>query len=307
MLTDAQRKERINYIGGSDASSIMGVSPYKTRVQLYLEKIGYNEQEDISHLAHIEAGNRLEPALRRWFQYVTGWETIEEPDTIHHPEHHWMAANIDGWVLRSDGTRELLEIKTSRTDKGWGKDGDNTTIPDVYLCQVAHYCIVTDVKRCHIAVLISGSDFRIYIYERNPALENKILSGEEDFWLENVQKGIAPEPQTAKDILSLYGTMTEQDPKVINDDTFYAVENYKLAKIMNKKSEETMESTKNYICSYMGKHDTLIDSSGKKILTWKPRKGAETIDRKRLEQDYPEIVKSYVKIGEATRTFKVEM
>lgn len=43
---------RKNYIGGSDASAVLGMNPYKTNLELWKEKTGIVQPEDLS-LIHI--------------------------------------------------------------------------------------------------------------------------------------------------------------------------------------------------------------------------------------------------------------
>lgn len=41
---------RVNRIGGSDASAIVGLNPYKTNIDLYMEKTGQITPEDYCSL-----------------------------------------------------------------------------------------------------------------------------------------------------------------------------------------------------------------------------------------------------------------
>ena len=43
-------EQRIKGIGGSDVSSIIGMNPYKSNVDLYREKLGLVNVKDISNL-----------------------------------------------------------------------------------------------------------------------------------------------------------------------------------------------------------------------------------------------------------------
>jgi len=75
-LTEKQLADRLKYVTGSDAAVILGLSPWKGIVQLYQEKTGYIEQEDMSDKPWIKAGNYLEPVIRQWFQDETGKRAI---------------------------------------------------------------------------------------------------------------------------------------------------------------------------------------------------------------------------------------
>src|SRR5271170_1103819 len=176
-LTEQQLEERKNYIGGSDASTICGVNPYGNIIELWQEKLGYKEIEDISDKPVIRAGNYLEPVVAQWFEDDTKKPLEIAKDTFYHKTIPYMAANVDRLVT---GESAILECKTAGRDIGWGKDGDNI-IPDHYLCQVAHYVATLDLERAYIAVLIAGSDFRHFVYERNAKLEEMIIKKEKEF------------------------------------------------------------------------------------------------------------------------------
>lgn len=51
-------------IGGSDASSILGMNPYKDNVELWRIKTGLQEAEDISDKPYVKYGTEAEPHLR---------------------------------------------------------------------------------------------------------------------------------------------------------------------------------------------------------------------------------------------------
>ena len=54
-------------IGGSDASAILGLNPYKTNQELWMEKKGQMSPVDISGKSYVKYGNDAEPLLRALF------------------------------------------------------------------------------------------------------------------------------------------------------------------------------------------------------------------------------------------------
>lgn len=54
-------------IGGSDASAVLGLNPYKTNIELYLEKTGQRTAPDISDKDYVKYGHDAEPLLRSLF------------------------------------------------------------------------------------------------------------------------------------------------------------------------------------------------------------------------------------------------
>jgi len=62
-------ENRDKYIGASDLAAIMGLSPFKTRYQLLLEKAHLKDVEEVSNPA-IDYGNEMEPIIRA---YLNKW------------------------------------------------------------------------------------------------------------------------------------------------------------------------------------------------------------------------------------------
>ena len=48
---------RKSCVGGSDAAAIIGLSPYKSNVDLWEEKVGLRKPEDISDKPYVRYGN----------------------------------------------------------------------------------------------------------------------------------------------------------------------------------------------------------------------------------------------------------
>ena len=57
-------------IGASESAAILGLSPWKTANDLWLEKTGNRMPKDLSDDPYIQKGVRLEPALRELFRAV---------------------------------------------------------------------------------------------------------------------------------------------------------------------------------------------------------------------------------------------
>ena len=66
VLQDRDRwfSKRSNYIGGSDAASIIGMNPYRNNVDLWEIKTGRVAQEDISDKPYVRYGTLAEEHLR---------------------------------------------------------------------------------------------------------------------------------------------------------------------------------------------------------------------------------------------------
>jgi putative phage-type endonuclease len=302
MLTVDQINQRLNYICGSDSSSICGLSPYKTKVAIWLEKTRRKEQEDISNASYIKFGNYMEDGVAKWFEHESGKELLPKTqELLIHSEHEWMAGNID---FRLKHENAILECKTALSADGWG-DNENI-IPPHYLMQVAHYCAVGSFDKAYIAVVFTMTrEMRWYEYERNLDLEKKLINIEKDFWFNNVLADVAPEPVNEEDILDLYKN-TMQEPIIAEPEVIEKI--YELKKIKKQKIEIDLkeQECRDKIVSFMKDYDTMIDVDGKVMVTYKLTKSGERFDVKLFSKENPETYKEYLKSTEPQRRLLVK-
>lgn len=93
--------ERRKGIGGSDASAILGLNPYKTNVQLWEEKTGRrSEDESISNLACVKYGKAAEQHLRALFEldYPQYKVDYDEYRQYRNPIYPFIAGTLDELV-----------------------------------------------------------------------------------------------------------------------------------------------------------------------------------------------------------------
>ena len=141
---DTVRDERWRYIGGSDISAIMGISPFKTRFQLLQEKAQIVEP-DFKGNEYTEYGNKLEPLIR---DYVN--ETLNRnfaPDVLIDGDFRF---NFDGLDKEHN---EILEVKT--TSQIHEKLDDYKT----YLVQLLPYMRSVGAEKGYLAVYERPEDF----------------------------------------------------------------------------------------------------------------------------------------------------
>ncbi len=300
-LTEAQKEQRLNYITGSDAAVICGVSPWGNIIDLWQQKLRLAVAEDISDKPFVKAGNYLEPVVAQWFSDETG--KLCEVDTAFqiHKSIPFMAGNID---RRITGENAILECKTTSRDGDWGAYGDNT-IPDYYLCQVAHYAAVCDVDVAYIAVLIRGSDFRWYTYSRNHKLEELIIKKEREFW-ECVKTETPPVPRTPEEVISLYSYATDEEPLIVDECIQEYIEQLKTNRQQIKDIEIANDICETRIKVYMKNHDILHGHDGRPVVTWKNAKGALRFDAKRFAEENQSLYEKYLVTGQPTRRFLIK-
>ena len=137
---------RTSYIGGSDASSVIGNNPYRSNVELWLQKTGRAEKADISEKPYVRYGTEAEEPLRKLFEldYPEFEVGYAENNIWLNDEYPWAHASLDGWLTEKEtGRKGILEIKTSNILQSIQKEKWKDQIPDNYYAQVLHYLAVT--------------------------------------------------------------------------------------------------------------------------------------------------------------------
>jgi len=292
-------EERRKGIGGSDVAAIMGLSPWKTAYQVYREK--RKEVEDWGGNSLTDWGKRMEPAIRQWYSDETGRD-VRLPDKImYHPQHPFMLASLDGFT--DDG--RVVEIKTARSGKDWGEPGTNQ-IPDYYAVQVHHYMTITGFQVADIPVSIAGSSPSLYIVEADKEISEMIIEACAKFW-ERVQSGNPPDPVTYADAVARFGKIKSDGSIIATTELIEAIAGLKQLRAQIKELEEHEEAWKARIIIALGEQaDTLIDSAGQTLVTYKLANGRKLFDSKSLEKEMPEVYQKYLKQSEPARRFLVK-
>ena len=264
MITDKQRKERLNGIGGSDMPIILGLSHYKTPYQLFLEKRGITIEEKEESQSQYW-GNKLERVIIDEF-IVRNKVTVERPDTVVHPIYSFMRANVDGYIPEYNS---VLEIKCSSSflSKEWGESGSDI-MPIQYIVQVAHYCSCLNTDKAYVAVLIGGNDYREYIYERDLQLESKIIDSAKEFW-EMVQNNTPPHPKNIDDIILMYPNHMDAKSIIADDSNKYDLSRLNELKKSYRSINNEINSLKLNVMNSMKDAEYISDELGSIMATWK--------------------------------------
>jgi putative phage-type endonuclease len=291
-LTVQQRKDRRLGIGGSDIAAILGISKWATPLDIYLEKLSTEEPNEENDNPFTEWGNRLEPVIVEKFEELTGIKCATGLDTFIHPKYDYMRANIDAKLIGEDA---ILECKTAGqfAGKEWSPlGGDN--IPEPYLLQCAYYAEVVGVNKVYIAVLIGGNDFRIYHYDRNPALGKLILSKVIDFWENHVLKQIPPEPINPEDAVKLWRTTESDELKLATDEVLKTLEELRNLRTDKKTIEAQLALKQLELYNFMQDAQQINSQSGDPLVTWKMQT-ANRFDSQAFKAEHPELYALYIK------------
>lgn len=193
---------RKNRIGGSDASAVLGMNPYKSNVDLWLEKRGKIETKDISDKPYVQYGTNAEYHLRELFKLDFPQYKVEyyKNNMFLNDKYPFAHASLDGELTDENGRKGILEIKTTNILQSMQKEKWKDKIPDNYYIQILHYLMVTEYEFVILkAQLKSEFDENVYLQtkhyfiEREEVLEDiKYLIEEEIKFYALLKKGIRP-------------------------------------------------------------------------------------------------------------------
>lgn len=152
---EAWLQARKNRIGGSDASAVVGMNPYKTNIDLWLEKTGQITPEDISGKSYVQYGSEAEKHLRELFKldYPQYQVFYEENNMFLNEKYPWGHYSADGWLeerIQIDEKTDIitrkgiLEIKTTEILQSMQKEKWNQRIPDNYYIQCLHGLLIME-------------------------------------------------------------------------------------------------------------------------------------------------------------------
>lgn len=148
-------RKRTKGIGGSDAACILGLNPYKTNLDLWREKTGRKQADDISNNDAVKYGKQAEEYLRQLFMLdYPQYNLVYAPYDIHqHKDYSFIQGTFDGELLdtKKESEKGLLEVKTTEIKQSpdWLKWKNQ--VPQNYFCQVLHYfAIDEEYKFCKL-------------------------------------------------------------------------------------------------------------------------------------------------------------
>jgi putative phage-type endonuclease len=323
-VTDPIVHDRSKYIGGSDAAAILGVSPYKTPVELWLAKTGRAEPEVIDDVRQrmFDRGHKLEPFIRDMVidklrdQGVTV-ELLATNARYIDPEHPFMTCEID-FELRLTGAveigEEVVELEnevvncdaksvTGFARKKWGAE-NTEDVPIEYAAQFMHGLMVTPGNRqlCLVAALRSFDDVDIYWVRRDDETITAMRAKEVEFWNECVLGDTPPDTVRFDDVKLLFpldnGLSVDTSPEV-------AVMVRQLADVKARISalEAEEERLKFHIADFINPF-AVLKFGGQEIATWKAQSAAR-LEVKKLQEEQPDIARQYTKVS-TTRVLRLK-
>jgi len=294
-------------IGSSDAAAAVGLNPYKSQLELWLEKTGRDtslpkldpqDEESPSYW-----GNILEPIVAAHYTRRSGYRVRRINAVLQHPDPQlgWMLANIDREVIGASEV-QILECKTAGINGArlW-KEG----VPEYVQLQVMHQLAVTGKQAADVAVLLGGQHLEIHRIERDESLIARLIDLERLFWDYVVSDTPPPADGSAsaeQALRCLYPQDSGQSLDFSQDTllctTFTELQSVRESIALQEKQEAQLKQT---LQQAMGDASRATFATG--CITWKKAKDSEALDIPRLLKEKPHLQVRYSTTKNGSRRF----
>lgn len=186
---------RKNSLGASETPMALGISPYRTPLELWLLKTGGMEPEKPS--TSMRLGKLLEPALLELYREECGQEVIAAQVFHRSEEHPFLTATLDG--VREDETVIEMKVVGPWSNVSLGEDGSDDC-PTHWLAQVQQQLLCSGLTRAEIAVLSLRGQPKLLTYpiQRDDKVIAAMVQRATSFWA-MVQERRRPEPMMPRD------------------------------------------------------------------------------------------------------------
>lgn len=276
-------RERKKGIGGSDVAPILGLSRFRTAVEIWYDKLSDEVQEeprpDDPNTSMMYWGKAFEREILDAYTKVTGNCLIRGEDIgqLKHPDIPWLMANVDAFTY-SGGEKILVEAKNCEfsRDGDWGNEWTDV-IPIEYLCQIQHYLHVTGLKRADVAVRINGL-LKVYEVHKSDEVIKKMMPALDRFWNHNVKNNIAPTASNLSDVRIIYPDAVNQE-KTASDEQITDICQIKQLNTEKSVINKKLDKLKTPIAEYMGESNLLVANDGSKVATFNKNKSGNRVFR----------------------------
>ena len=279
-------------IGSSDAAAAVGLCPYKSQLELWMEKTGRTPTEGATPGMDDPRywGTLLEPYVAVAYSQQTGRKVRKVNAVLQHPTFPYMLANIDREVVGSPDV-QILECKTAGE---WGSKRWQDGVPEYIQLQVQHQLAVTNQQAADVAVLLCGQQLEIHRIERDEEVIARLMVLEARFW-QYVTTDTEPPADGSESsghaLRQLYpgggNTLDFCEDRVLSDTFAELVALKDELEVRGRQAEQVKQTLQ----QAMGDAARAVFATGE--VSFKRAQDGTSLDTKRLAQDHPDLVARY--------------
>lgn len=302
--------DRQKFLGGADIAAVLGVSPWRTLVDLWADKRTPASGAPRKHV--FLRGERWESVVAEMLTLALeeeghSIEIVGRNRRFIDAEHPMFAAEID-YEIRLDGESDVtnVEIKTVHPFKAheWGESGSDA-LPIWYTAQAMWGLGVAPGarKRCIVAPLFGADELRTFPVLRDEETIAALRARALAFWTEHVLADAPPDPTVLGDLSKLFPREGAR-PALIADSHLEEL----ILRLRAVKAELKAREAEGELLEFELKRamadcaEILVD--GKAAVTWKSRPRT-WLDQGALKEAHPAIHREFTRKDES-RVFTIK-
>lgn len=302
-------------IGASEVGAVLGVCPWKSPVDVWLEKMGRVPPFEgnaatywgtlLEDLVAKEYAKKQGVCVRRFNYTLRRGVLIADIDRLVHADGKLPA--VKDRVI----TNRAMDAKTSRDRSLWS-DG----IPMSYEAQgLSYMAVLPTVESFDFACLfLSERDLGVYPLVRDEAAIAEILERIEAWWERHIVGQTAPDPMSEDDCKKLWGRHRPDTVCFATVDVLDALDELNLAKQRIADAEADEAEARKIILAHMQENESLKTGDGTAVLaTWKANKDSVKVDWEAVARELPSspdlfaaVVKNHTTVKPGARVFRAK-
>lgn len=293
-------------IGASEAASVLGLNPWESPYQLWRRKKGLDAPK-VENFA-MKAGHYLEDAVSKFYadeSHCTIIKSSTDDFTILDTEHPILRVSPDRTFWRAgarhnDKEKSILECKTTQMQI----DPDN--IPKHWFCQLQMNLGVGEYQDGALAWLTMGREFGYLDVDFDPDFYGWMKGELIKFWELYIEGNEIPQSVTADDVLIKFSKHTAGKEVVATEEILEELDRLNDLKSDIKENEKEAKEIENDLKLFFEDAESIVDSNGKVLATWKSPKPSMTFDKKAFQAENPDLYASYCKETQGARRLLIK-
>lgn len=268
-------------IGASDIAPILGISPWTSTYQTWIDKVS-DDAPEVEETEAMRWGKKTEDLILDEFEERTGLHVTGRQTMWRNLDRTWMLATTDGMVI-SDGESPMVVEAKQSSDWGWDE------VPAHYLCQVQWQMMVVGAVKGFLAVLHRGNYFALHEIEVDLELQAEMIEAGAGFWV--LVECQEPPPVSGDDNAFMAGLWPTSEEDAVEVDA-ELIEELRVAKALSAAAKSRQDAAEAVLKDVMKEADTAVVGD-EIVATWKTQ-ASRRLDTKRLKAEQPDTAAEYV-------------
>lgn len=297
MLNELQLQNHYKGIGGTMASSLVGLNKFQSNIDAYLlltdEAFRKENQDSVGAKLAVQIGKAVEPVIIEFAANEKGWDVEIIEHTMYDHEYDFLIGHPD---FRIKGTRFGGEVKARgfRGTQSYGEEGtDQVSDTDFMQCQ--HYMMLDGLDMYYLVLWdMAFNQIKYFEVKRHEETIKVMREKQVEFWYNHILPKKPPTPLTYEDSVKLYPRGAFDKSITADAEIEKMIEEAKTLNAAVKDEEMKLDFIKAQIANFMGENSILLNSMGGEIVSFKNQQ-TNRFDTSLFSKSEPALYEKFLK------------